>query len=238
MKVVFVGPSLRGIKVKTTPGLEIRGPAEMGDVERAVRDGFKAIGLIDGHFQQVGSVWHKEILFALAAGVAIFGGASMGALRAAECRAFGMIPVGKIADDYCRGTLVDDSDVAVTNAPAELDFAPLTEPLVDAQATLERLAKLRLISSEELRHLIMSAKQLYFADRTDKRIVSEAKLGERTEDVLLAYRRHHVSLKHRDALQLIRTLQRFDPKQARQPNLLVNQSAFWQHRPDRHRLPS
>jgi hypothetical protein len=211
----------------------------MGDIERAVNDGFRAIGLIDGHYQQVGAVWHKEILFALAEGVSVFGAASMGALRAAECHAFGMVPVGKIANDYCRGSLVDDSDVAVTNAPAELNFAPLTEPLVDAQATLEQLAKLRLISTEELDRLVISAKRLYFADRTDERIVLGAMLGERTEKVLLAYRQRHISLKHRDALQLIRTLQRLDlNRRSRQSGLIVARSAFWQHRPDRHRLLS
>ena len=44
----------------------------------------EAIGIIDGYFERVPSVWHKEILWAMAEGIHVFGSASMGALRAAE----------------------------------------------------------------------------------------------------------------------------------------------------------
>src|SRR3954452_8807487 len=104
MKVVFAGPSIHGLDLDLE-GIVLRGPAEMGDFERAVTDGATVIGLVDGHYQQVGAVWHKEILMALAAGVTVFGAASMGALRASECEAFGMIPVGDIARRYCTGEL-------------------------------------------------------------------------------------------------------------------------------------
>ena len=135
MKVVFAGPSLHGAEFD--PGdVVIRGPAEMGDLERAVAAGATAVGLVDGHYQQVGAVWHKEILFALASGVAVYGAASMGALRVSECEAFGMIPVGDIAHRYCSGELFDDADVALTNGPAELGFPPLTEAMVDVEAEL------------------------------------------------------------------------------------------------------
>ena len=52
-----------------------------------------AIGVIDGYFDGVPSVWHKEILWALSQGIRVFGGASMGALRAAELDGFGMTGV-------------------------------------------------------------------------------------------------------------------------------------------------
>ena len=42
--------------------------------------GYRRIGIIDGHFGNVPSVWHKEILFALSKGVEVSGAASMGAL--------------------------------------------------------------------------------------------------------------------------------------------------------------
>ena len=107
--VVFAGPSLYGAQFD--PGdVVIRSPAQMGDIERAFADGATAIGLIDGHYQQVGAIWHKEILLALSGGVAVFGAASMGALRAAECEPFGMVPVGAIARRYCSGELYDDAD--------------------------------------------------------------------------------------------------------------------------------
>ena len=66
-KVLFAGPSLYGQDYDAT-GLVIRPPARQGDIHRAVLDGADAIGLIDGVFGFVPSVWHKEILFALVMG--------------------------------------------------------------------------------------------------------------------------------------------------------------------------
>ena len=64
----------------------------------------RAVGIIDGYFQQVPSVWHKEILWAMAQGVHVFGSASMGALRAAELAPFGMRGVGLIFEAYRDGS--------------------------------------------------------------------------------------------------------------------------------------
>ena len=71
-------------------------PVRQGDVYRTVvRHRPRAVGIIDGYFQPVPSVWHKEILWAMAQGVHVFGSASMGALRAAELAPFGMRGVGR-----------------------------------------------------------------------------------------------------------------------------------------------
>jgi hypothetical protein len=48
------------------------------------------IGLIDGYFEVTPTVWHKEILWAMAQGIHVHGSASIGALRAAELCSFGM----------------------------------------------------------------------------------------------------------------------------------------------------
>ena len=61
------------------------------------------IAIIDGLFEQVPAVWHKELLFAMARGVEVSGAASMGALRAAELHAFGMIGVGPTFAAYKSG---------------------------------------------------------------------------------------------------------------------------------------
>ena len=55
-------------------------------IGRSIAHRPRAIGIIDGYFQQVPSVWHKEILWAMAQGVHVFGSASMGALRARRAR--------------------------------------------------------------------------------------------------------------------------------------------------------
>ena len=48
------------------------------------------IGIIDGYFEVTPTVWHKEILWAIAQGSHVHGSASIGVLRAAELCSFGM----------------------------------------------------------------------------------------------------------------------------------------------------
>jgi hypothetical protein len=206
VKVLFAGPSLYG----TTPdltGIELRGPAAQGDVATAVLKGANVIGLVDGAFGEVAAVWHKELLFALAAGVRVLGAASMGALRAAECQAFGMEPIGGIAEAYAEGSLDDDAAVAVQHAPAEFGYLPMAEALVDAEATIEHLAKLGLISPAERATLRTTAQNLFFADRTPAAIAAAAGLEEtRCAAILAAYVDNRVSVKARDALLLVDVL--------------------------------
>ena len=118
-------------------------PAGVGDIARAVRRGPRAIALIDGMFERVLPVWHKEILWAMARGVHVFGAASMGALRAAELHAFGMQGVGRIFEAYRYGELEADDEVAVLHGPADLGFVAVTEALVNVRATLRRARRRR-----------------------------------------------------------------------------------------------
>jgi hypothetical protein len=201
MKVLFAGPSLHGV-VPDLSGLVLRGPAAQGDVARAVLDGATAIGLVDGNFEAVASVWHKEILFALGQGVALLGSSSMGALRAAECEPFGMRPVGVIAEAYTCGTLDDDAAVALTHGPAELGYVPFTEPLVDVEPTLARLRALHLLSAADHDAILARARSLYFKDRTDEAMFVGMPV------TLAAYREHRVGQKTLDALLLIEELRR------------------------------
>ena len=75
--IVFVGPSLWGFDRSRAPGIEFRPPAGCGDIARAVDEGPKVNGLIDGLFETSAAPWHKEIFWTMAQGVAVFGAASM-----------------------------------------------------------------------------------------------------------------------------------------------------------------
>jgi hypothetical protein len=230
MKAVFAGPSIFGLDFDRS-GLEVRGPAEVGDIERAVDDGANVIGLVDGHYQHVGAVWHKELLHAMSLGVTVLGGASMGALRAAECRAFGMIPVGRIADRYCRGELIDDSAVAITNAPAELDYMPLTEAEVDVEATIEAAHGRGLVTEDERQHLSESNRRMFFQDRTMRSVVESAALGDREHTVCALLEANRVSVKGRDALEVIDRLRSLpDRRSSPPPGWRLSQSTFWRDR--------
>ena len=202
MKVLFVGPTLFGLEPDVS-GLLVRPPATQGDIAKAVLEGATAIGLVDGYFDAVAAPWHKEILFALAHGVAMLGASSMGALRAAECASFGMRPIGSIALAYGSGELDDDAAVALMHGPEELGYPPLTEPLVDVRPTLDRLRRLGFISLAEQRHIWDGACRLHFKDRTD-----EAMLAGHGPAALAAYRKHRVNRKAEDALLLILELRK------------------------------
>lgn len=206
MKILFAGPSLAGLSLDLGD-IELRPPAAHGDLARGVLQGATAIGLVDGYFDAVASVWHKEILFALSRGVHVCGAASMGALRAAECAAFGMLPIGAIASSYLDGSRDDDADVGLTHAPAELGYLPLTEPMVDVEATLAHLDSLGLLQAGERTSLLAAARRLHFSERLVESLFPPA-WGPRGTTLHALYRQHHVPQKQRDALALLDHLRR------------------------------
>lgn len=207
MKVAFVGPSIYpNASVRAVHGSAIvwRGPARQGDIVRAVRDGAVAIALIDGLYGTLAAVWHKEILFALSEGVRVIGGASLGALRAVECAPFGMEGFGVVFEDYASGRRVDDGDVALLHAPAELDFAPLTETLVDLDATLSSFVERDLLSDIAARRLTEAARTTFFWDRTTELICERAGFGsDEVDDFVALYEAERVFQKRADAMLVL-----------------------------------
>jgi hypothetical protein len=140
--VVFLGPSLPVLQARALlPRAAFLPSARQGDLYRAARDRRPAaIALIDGVFLGAPAVWHREILWALAHGVQVFGAASMGALRCAETHIFGMVGVGKIYEAYRVARYApfdepfeDDDEVAVLHAPPEAGSIPITDAMVDVR---------------------------------------------------------------------------------------------------------
>lgn len=134
--IVFLGPSLRIRDARDLLDADIRPPAGQGDLLRAAQEKPPAIGLIDGVFKDAPTVRHREILWAMAQGVPVFGASSMGALRAAELAPQGMIGVGLIYRWFRRFALLPDDAVAVTHGPPELGAPALSEAMVDIRRTL------------------------------------------------------------------------------------------------------
>ncbi len=164
--VIFVGPSMPGLKASPHARLDIRPPAKCGDIIDALADGYTHIGIIDGYFESQLAVWHKEILFALDQGAVVLGGASMGALRAAELNTCGMIGVGLIYDLYASGVLTRDDEVAVAHGPAELGYMKVSESLINMRLTLDRARAQALLTPELHARLAMLAESLFFKQRT------------------------------------------------------------------------
>ncbi|QEN88339.1 TfuA-like core domain-containing protein [Labrys sp. KNU-23] len=223
-RILFTGPSLHGIEPGLLAGFTVRPPAGCGDVLAAAMTGVEAIGLVDGVFDHAPSVWHKEILYALSEGIPVYGAASMGALRGAECAAFGMIGVGRIFEDYASGRRVADADVGVAHAPAEFGYAPLSLALVDVEATLEAVAHALPAASREA--LLASARRIHFKERTWPDVVALSGLADAAA-VEALLERHAVSQKQADALALLARMRADAGKPFAKPNFTLAQSGFF-----------
>lgn len=172
--IVFLGPTLPTPTARRILGADYRPPVSQGDVLRAVQERPVAIAIIDGYFENMPSVWHKEILYALSQGIPVLGAASMGALRAAELHAFGMEGVGSVFDAYVDGRLEDDDEVAVIHGPAELGFPALSEAMVNIRRTLSDAFAASIIGGAGRRLLEAVAKELPYRERNYGRVLREA----------------------------------------------------------------
>lgn len=210
--VIFLGPSLDGRAAKMTlPGAAFRPPARRGDLYDAVRGGARVIGLVDGLFQSVPSVLHKEVLWALRQGCAVYGAASLGALRAAELHGFGMVGVGAIFAAFRDGRLWRDDEVAVIHGPAELGYAPLSEALVNIRATLDGAVAAGRIAADLGRDLADAAATLFYADRSLEAMcrVHVAQSGAALPAAELRWlAEHRIDQKAEDARALLETIGR------------------------------
>ena len=226
MKIVFAGPSIHGVSADFR-GIALRPPAVQGDLLGAMREGANVLGLIDGAFEATASVWHKEILFALSEGVAVVGGASMGALRAAECAFFGMEAVGEIAQLLLSGECDDDALVAITHGPAELAYPPLTEALVDCEATIAEMAHTGAISLGDAERARQVARSMHYKIRTISNLADAVNPGNPLE-FEVAYAKHRISIKTRDALAVIDRVRLLgDVRERRDRAWRLNQPPLW-----------
>jgi hypothetical protein len=209
--IVFLGPTLDRAEAARLLPARYLPPVACGDVVRALRFRPKVIAIVDGVFEHTGSVWHKEILFALDKGVAVFGAASMGALRAAELAPFGMRGVGRIFEAYRDGACTDDDEVAVLHAGGSGAQAALSEPLVNIRATLERAVAERIVPADVAERVVACAKATFYQERSLKHAVERARPGlaegGRLDRLLhFAASGGYVDQKKLDALALIETL--------------------------------
>ena len=197
-----LGPATRTLALPSN--IRVAPPVAWGDVAAAVAEGASAIGIVDGYFEQGRSVWHKEILFALSCGVVVAGAASMGALRAVECESFGMVGIGEVFARYRGGELTDDGDVAQIHGPPDMDHMPLSEPMVNIEPSLRRMAEAGLIDRVEFEALIGSARGLHFKARTYPSILARAGFDHDRRRRLLAWLADNaIDQKRADAMQLV-----------------------------------
>jgi hypothetical protein len=231
---VFLGPSLswdEGLKI--LPDAIFLPPAKAGDIYVAVKRGAQIIAIVDGFFEQVPSVWHKEILYALSHGVHVFGASSMGALRAAELQSFGMVGVGRIFEAYRDGACEDDDEVAVVHAGQEFGFEALSEAMVNVRDALLEALRRGLIGKETHDAIERQMKRCNYPQRSWQ-LVPEIAQQEHLSRVEVEAFTNFVmterpNRKRLDAVELLTELRRFalTPVSPFKPDFEFEATVFW-----------
>lgn len=208
--IIFTGPTLSEENARGELEATYLPPAAQGDVYRAAIGRPVAIGIVDGVFDQVPSVWHKEVLWAMSEGIHVFGSASMGALRAAELAAFGMNGVGEIFRAYQNGSLEDDDEVAVVHGTREDGFCALSDAMVNIRQTLLRAEAEGILSPAVRFALERIAKDLGYPERSYARVLELASQSGLPASELEVFRswlpEGKVDQKREDALEMLREM--------------------------------
>ena len=240
---VFLGPSLPLQDAEQLLQADFRPPVRQGDIYRLLQRGRpRAIAIVDGYFQEVPSVWHKEILWALDQGVPVYGAASMGALRAAELERYGMQGVGRIFEAYRDGVyppfggevFEDDDEVAVIHGPAELGFPALSDAMVDLRSSFARAAAEGILDEALRDSLVAAFKERPYRQRSWDALPEVLAALDVAEDTGAALRRWladgRVEQKREDALALLRHLATVDgdPANGPRPAFVFERTTLWE----------
>ena len=181
---------------------DYRPPIRRGDLEELTSG--QVAGIIDGVFDQDLAVSLTEVRDALDRGVVIFGGGSMGALRAAEVP--GVHGIGQVYQWYRTAAICRDDEVALLFDP--LSGRALTVPTVNVRFAVERLCSLGTLDRATGDALVQAALRLSFRNRTYAAILEAAGLATRrdSEDLIAMLSVHDV--KYRDAQAVLEVLAR------------------------------
>jgi hypothetical protein len=171
---VFTGPSLPPQTARQHWGVPTYlPPVAQGDLYEVARRRPWGIGIIDGYFERIPAVWHKEILWALNKGIHVYGSASMGALRAAELASFGMVGVGEIFESYLSKEIEDDDEVTLAHAPAGRNYQPVSEAMVNIRHTLAKAVREGVLSMATANCLADIGKAFFYPYRSYEEILEE-----------------------------------------------------------------
>ena len=215
---VFVGPTLTAAEVlAAVPGAIIHPPVAHGDLMRLEFGLDDVVVIIDGYYHQAGSVRHKEVLALLAAQVPVIGCASMGALRAAELHAFGMVGHGVVFDMYREGLIDADDEVAVAHTEGP-EYRRFSEPLVNIRHAVAAAGQAGVLTVQEASQIVATASSLPYTARGWRAIervcASAASLEPEVFGRLrafLAAHPSHADLKAADAIDTLRHVRELVP---------------------------
>lgn len=205
---VYLGPSLdRQTAQQILPEAHYHPPVRCGDLISLLRLSPKKIIIIDGFYESVPAAWHKEILLAMELGVAVWGAASIGALRAAELYQFGMQGFGQVFDAFKTGVLTDDDEVAVLHGDVQNGFSAINDSMVNIRYTCQEAWDKKIISNAMQARLIAYCKEQFYPYRSlMKAAVQLASDYPLESDRFITWLGEHgmVDIKRQDAISVLR----------------------------------
>jgi len=226
---VFLGPTLPVADARAELDAVYLPPVSAGDMFRLWQRRPKAVGIVDGYFEHVPAVWHKEIMWIMAHGVHVFGSAGLGALRAAELDSFGMRGVGTVYQAVKDGTLDRDDEVAVAWEEGPDGCRALSDAMVSIRVTLEAANGAQIISDATREILAAAGAGLFYRDRTWPTLLETGKAVGADPAELTALRRWlpagRVDQQADDAVAMLRQMRDFlggSPDPLRVPWTLAN----------------
>jgi hypothetical protein len=214
--IVFTGLSTSRKEATSLGAVKFRPPIRRGDLDRL--SDRSVVAIIDGEITEETAIPIDEIRRALRRGIMICGAASVGALRASETRAEGMVGVGWVYEAYCSGRIGGTDEIAVLYEPHS--YRLLTTPLVNVRFCLERLASQQVVTVQEASRGMSSLKELKLEKR-DRRTILLRLAGvlgrDRVKGLLTRITPAEVDIKRSDAYELLRGLARLKEGQCIKP---------------------
>jgi len=211
--VIFLGPTLPVADARAELDAVYLPPVSAADMFRVWRRRPKAIGIVDGYFERVPAVWHKEIMWIMAQGVHVFGAAGLGALRAAELDTFGMRGIGRVYQAVKDGILERDDEVAVASEEGLDGWRALSDAMVSVRATLEAAHREKIISEATRGILAAAGAGLFYRDRTWPVLLDAGKAAGADPAEFVALRRWlpsgRVDQQADDAVAMLRQIRDF-----------------------------
>jgi hypothetical protein len=217
---VYAGLSAQKSDVQSVlPDAHVAPPVQRGDILSDIEDGVNSILILDGLFHQALSVSPSEIMDALRRGIRVFGASSMGALRAAELEAYGMVGVGEIFERIRNdGAFRDDflGQVFIDGWP-QIREASVT--YVEFEINLKLLLRRRRISRATYERLSALYAELHYAERNLPALAARVRSECRNPDQLLNAAAQALSTmtrpKYRDARKALRAVSRYHDQVAK-----------------------
>jgi len=179
-------------------------PIKRKDLQADINEGFHIVGIIDGEFLQNLAVAPNEIMDAIRCGVKIYGASSMGALRAAELKDYGMLGCGEVFKHICAQQYFNDDHLGQIFYS---DSVHASLPFVDFLLAIRNLKNK--IAPKDIKFLEISYQDLHFSERSLKSLSILCRESVRRNKLLNALsliEKNIVQAKKQDGIELLKLI--------------------------------